>query len=284
MVSLRLLGKLKMELYIDDCESSKTNGLGSSSKLLQVYMTCADIPRADRIHSSEMEKILTVDRHELKSLATNDFDPIYHLFKDRRDDLTDLATSRLKVNHFGEESQDGEKVLVTLSHQCGDNLGIYEILGLSQCFNNNSFRCRFCGWLGKDVDGEDSIQNHDLTPTLIIDTRDERARDLLGASPRRFVFDTVPGVTPFNIAPPDDFHDLPEGTLPEFTVRVLTSIVEKSKDPNQPQYEIGQTKCSAANRIEQKFEEFRFHEGKPSLTWKPGSGFVLKGKACQVRN
>lgn len=282
-ISHRIRGKLKMEFYVDDVETTKSNGLGSNHKILNFYLTCADLPIENKFHSDSMEKIISVERAELKSLTSENFDPLNELFKIVRKDMTDLMTNGLKVTNSKNESV---VIQATLSHQCGDNLGIYEMLGLSQSFNNNAFYCRFCGWSGKERDGEEGecIQNHCFNPPLITSDFDEKARDLLSKSSKRaFVLDGLPGITRFNIAPTDTLHDLPEGTLPEFVCRMCTRIVEKSIDSNQKAYNIGNKKSTAANVIETKFEEFQYHEGRPSFAWSKGS-FYLKGKATQVCN
>lgn len=189
----RLHGKLKFELYCDDCETSKSSGLGANHKLLNVYLTCSDLSIADRTHTTSIEKIISVDRNELKTLATDTFDPVYELFEHLRHDLHDLMTTGVLIS--SEDDSIQEIIQVTISHLCGDNLAIYELLGLSQSFNNNSFFCRFCGFSGVERDGEQTIQDHNLRPPLILDDSQPEAISLTQKARRRFVLDTLPGLT-----------------------------------------------------------------------------------------
>lgn len=273
-IAERLLGKLKLEFYADDLEASKTNGLGASQKLFNIYLTCADVPYDHRIQSEFMEKVLTVDRKKLNQLKTNNYDPVYELFEVVREDLKELMNQGIKVIFGnGQESQ----VSATISHQCGDNLSVYELLGLNICFNNNSFYCRFCGWGGIERDGIESIQNHDLNPALIND--DSEAPHLIDNSKRGFVFNGLPGITRWNLASADDLHDLHDGQVPEFTANVLTRIVKKCVDKDEKAYSLGTIK-DTVKLFERRIEEFNFHEGRPSIAW--NGFFSIKGKAMQV--
>lgn len=250
-IGQRLRGKLKFEFYADDCETSKSSGLGSSHKILNVYMCCADLPLAERTHSDNIEKVISVDRNELKKLQCGDFDPIYELFRVLREDMYELMTQGLPVT-YSTDSSETKSLYVTISHTCGDNLAIYELLGLSQCFNNNSFTCRFCGFTGKEKEGLDSIQNLDLIPRLIKEGTEPEALALIANAPRLFVFDSLPEINRWNLAPADELHDLFDGSLPEFVCQILTSIVKKSSDSNEKAYNLGTFQYQAASLIEKK--------------------------------
>lgn len=95
-----------------------------------------------------------------------------------------------------------------------------------------------------------------------------------------FVFEGIDGITRWNICPADIFHDLPEGVLSDaFELILNTFCVIKDGDKFRYQLISGKTNQSV---IEEKFEAWRFKEGKPTLVWKSDTGFSLTGKGFQV--
>lgn len=137
----RLKGKLKIEFYIDDSLLSPT-GHNQSQKCIFIYASFPDIPFKFRSKSNQIEMILMINRHELKKL--NLADTTFSLFKQLRRDMRHLIENGINV----QTSNGIKNIPVTISSICGDNLGIFEILGFRRSFLNTAFVCRFCGATG----------------------------------------------------------------------------------------------------------------------------------------
>jgi hypothetical protein len=283
--SARLRGKLKLELFIDDTNLSSSTYTGTRQKFLKVYASFADLPIQNRAHSDDIEMVLLVNRSKLKQRNIS----LDMILKDVRDELLMLSVDGIQVQVEGKDV----KFQVTLSAVCGDNLGINELLGFKCCFTNAAFVCRYCGALGRDRSGEDapSIQNlgwqHDLITGL---ASNELAK--YGII-RPFIFDGLPDIDRWSIAPPDNAHDLCEGVLPDITELILQSLVENNQeflaatgDSSGSKQELSQRQREVRARtfILEKFAAFKhnFYEGAIEIKWEVGKGFKLRGTAIQV--
>src|SRR5699024_6114834 len=138
-------------------------------------------------------------------------DPLGVLLRQFKSDLVHLIESGIDVRIDGVN----EKIYPTISTIIADNLGMYELLGMKMSFQNTAFVCRFCGGNGKSKDnGTFSIQD-DLEefPVLANDEDLTLQQRIDLTTDRQFIFDGIDGISRWNIAPCDIFHDLPEGVL-----------------------------------------------------------------------
>lgn len=270
-------GKLKFELYLDDVELMPGNGKGKSRKYLQVYTSCVDVPFHQRMHQNQIELLMMIDRKKVQSLNIDD--PLPALFAPLIQDLAQLMTDGLQVEFNGKRFT----IEVVITSILGDNLGIYELLGRSCCFNSNSFICRYCHAYGNsNRDAVENIQNTSIGMNLVTGQEDENFLSLGQHTVRTFPFAGLPGINQWNIAAPDIMHDVSEGTLPQVLEMILTSIVEKSK-AKVNSYNWGNTKCEAINFINNAYTsgDVTFYEGSVELSWVEGS-FKLLGNAAMV--
>src|SRR5699024_4496548 len=132
----RVHGKLKIELYLDDCQLAPANFAGSKQKHLLVYITFADIPILHRTKMRDIETLIIVNRDKLKVLGDQ---ALTKLFERLIKDLHELPEFNFELSN-GQTS----KIEVAISSIIGDNLQVNEILGFKQSFNDNSFTCRYC--------------------------------------------------------------------------------------------------------------------------------------------
>ncbi|KAH7644258.1 hypothetical protein HUG17_6620 [Dermatophagoides farinae] len=119
---------------------------------------------------------------------------------------------------------------VRLAFVVGDNLGVAELLGFKQCFNQY-FICRFCGATDNEIKKESLISEKELNIKKSISLSEALARRDFGLS-RISKFSEL-DINIFALAPPDFFHDLIEGILgtitsPDTTVLLLykSSIIQ----------------------------------------------------------
>lgn len=271
-VGIRLKGKLKLELYIDDTLLSPGN-LNQNQKHIFVYSSFADIPFKHRAQSNQIDMLIMVNRKDLYRLKFAN--PLFHLFEELRKDLLQLHTTGIQI-----ETQSGLKrtIKVAISTICGDHLSINEILGFRMSFGPDSFACRFCSATGRIKKGDinnTTIQNLGRESNLIEEpTADELSR--LEYKQRRFVFEGLPDISRWNSCPCDPMHDLPEGVLNYFLEIFLTSVVRNKEFRSN-------TMIANIKVITEAFDNFNFYEGSPQVKWnKNQSSIVVLGKAAQV--
>lgn len=270
-------GKLKFELYVDDVELMPGNGKGKSRKYLQVYASCVDVPFHRRMHQNQIELLMMIDRKKVELLDIDD--PLPALFAPLTEDLAQLMNDGLQLEFNGQRFT----VKVVITSILGDNLGIYELLGKSCCFNSNSFICRYCHAFGNSKrNAVENTQNISIGMNLVTGQEDENFLSLGQHAVRTFPFEGLPGINKWNVAAPDIMHDVSEGTMPQILELILTSIVEKSK-AKLGSYNWGNTKREAINFIISTYTSgvVPFYEGAVELSWVDGS-FKLFGNAALV--
>lgn len=116
---------------------------------------------------------------------------------------------------------------------------------------------------------------------------------------RAFVFDGLPGLDRWCLAPPDLTHDLCEGVIPEILEFILTSLLKNTEfllnsgcfdgitstplQANEHQLKLARSK--AKTFIKKQFESFKFYEDNVDVKWDSGKQkFSVTGKAIQVCN
>ncbi|KAI2810569.1 hypothetical protein BLOT_001732 [Blomia tropicalis] len=253
----RLKGRLKIELFLDDANLSPGNS-NKSQKYLNVYATIADFPIERRTHSDDIEVILTVNRKKLMDLSLAD--PFNCLFKRMSSELKQLIEKGIELKvELDDKSEKTIIIPVTISAICGDNLGIYEILGFKKSFNNNSFICRYCSAKANTTDSDSNIQNVMFRPLINKDLAQTMNLADLGIM-REFALNSE-DINRWNISPPDILHDLVEGVSLYVIELILTNFVTDS------------SRNITKQAIINCFDNFKFFEGSPVLKWFPGDGF-----------
>ena len=108
----------------------------------------------------------------------------------------------------------------------GDNLGVNELLGFKQSFANY-FVCRMCG-ATKQVLQDRPIAGHSLHihTSNNADARDNPEKFGIG---RETIF-TILNCNLFKLAPPDLFHDILEGILPDIIQLILVGLKVRKGD------------------------------------------------------
>ncbi len=260
----RLKGKLKIEIYLDDCQLAPSGMFASSrQKHLMVYMTFADLPFNFRTSMKDIEVLMIANRSKLKLLPDNGIPVLLNKLK-----------SELEVNRFFSVPFNGRQVIieVALSNINGDNLQINEILGFKQSFNNNSFVCRYCGVGGNERQSEDTIHQQDRIYDLLTEIPPNLSPAELKAQfgiMKTSIFDNFNGINQFNICPPDLAHDLAEGVVLETLLLILRSMA---------------TNHLSQQAILEKIAKFEPHlyEGKAEIKPDVHNSFTIKSKAVQV--
>jgi hypothetical protein len=120
----RLIGKLKLELYIDDCQLAPSVVFNQQQKYLFLYATFPDLPFENRCSKKDIDVILMANRKKLNDLVEKEglCDPIGALLLTLKDEIKRLM-------QFGIKLDTDETIKLGLSCICGDNLGIYQLLG-----------------------------------------------------------------------------------------------------------------------------------------------------------
>ena len=116
----RVQGKLKLELFIDDCQIAPSGPFNKTQKYIMVYATFADLPMEERCCRENMEMVVMANRNNLKGLKSRRFkDPLVALFSKMKSELKHLMKNGIEINVNGETKRFG----FTLCTICGDNLG-----------------------------------------------------------------------------------------------------------------------------------------------------------------
>lgn len=191
----RILGKIKLEVYIDDTQYSPSY-MNKTQKFTCVYLSLADIPFHLRTKRDEIDIYLLVNKVNLDKLGLSDTN--FALFSRLRSEIESINEEG-GVQLF---TSSGTQfcAAVTISSIVGDNLAIYPLLGFSGCFNVNSYRCRFCLASGRSRDGDDSIQDL-FRHRPIISNEPNAEHHSIRLSP--FIFNGFEDINRWNIAPPD---------------------------------------------------------------------------------
>lgn len=297
----RIKGKLQIEFYLDECVIGPSGMIAQfvysillilyfyigvfnqSQKYLFVYVTIANLPYHHRVHSDDIETLLVVNKKELNSLKL--VNPFAFLFSQLKTDFQYLVNNGITVHLNGHS----HVIFPTITSIVADNLGQYEFLGMKKSFNIRAYCCRFCGLEGDSKDrNEVTIQTHD--PSLQLPLLDESnlsqsAHQNLTTA-RTFIFDQIDGLSKWNCTPPDPFHDLNEGVLPDSIQLILTSLVISTNRRGSLKYNLDpavSTPTEISNRelILHKVDLFKFAEGKCSLKWS-SKGFSISGKGMMV--
>lgn len=122
----RLKGRMKLELYIDEANLSPSN-LNGYQKTTFVYATFADLPFQYRCHKEDIDVVMVANHKKLSILAKANgiTDPMGALLRPLRDELSRLIQDGISIEFEGQSTT----VYLGLSCICGDNSGIYQLLG-----------------------------------------------------------------------------------------------------------------------------------------------------------
>ena len=156
-----------------------------------MYATLANIPFKYRTHCAQMELVLMGRRDDFK-------DNQYELFQDLRQELLYLMQHGVQVSLEGTI----HTIPVTLCTLCGDNLGIYSLLGFKTCFRTNAFICRFCAAKGfAKTDQDIDIQDLSVIQPLFNEDQlsNSNTNDQFGTL-NRSVFEGLPNITRWGLA------------------------------------------------------------------------------------
>ncbi len=265
-LSARLKGKLKLELYLDDCNLAPAGHHGSSrQEHLFVYATFSDLPYHFRTQMKDIELIMMVNRKELKRFGSGG---MLKLFERLKADLIELSTNGISISIGNQQLT----VHLELSSIIGDNLAINEVLGYKLCFNNNAYVCRYCSAGGNLKRIADTIHSSEhiypLVKNIPTNLNTEQLKDQFGIV-NPFLLEGVPGLMRLNICPPDVVHDLAEGVIPKTLQLILRSLVKKS--------------FISQKDVLSFVESYSyFYEGAPEVQASGTFDFKIKGKAIQV--
>ena len=123
----RLQGKLKLELYIDDCQLAPTLCFNQNQKHIFVYATFPDLPYRHRCRKEDIEMVLMANRAKLVQLKEHGLsDPIAALLTGIKNEIKSLMEHGITITVNGQP----QTFEVALSAICGDNAGIFELLGM----------------------------------------------------------------------------------------------------------------------------------------------------------
>ncbi len=269
----RIRGKLKLEVYIDDCQYSPSF-TNRTQNFTCIYLSLADIPYHLRTKRDEIDIYMLVNKAKLDELKLDDVNfALFSLLRSEIETINQNGGLQL-ISSTGVQFN----INVTISTVLGDNAAIYPFIGFSKSFGNNAYRCRFCFAVGRSREGgkEDDIQNS-LTFRQLI-TSSEEADQLLNRR-STFVFESFQGIDRWNISPPDLMHDLSEGVIQNIIELIFTSISAKYKlNPSSGRAWLSDNR----DLISKSVENFSFYEGQPCLRVPAGqSSFKLSGTALQ---
>lgn len=123
----RLKGRFKMETFIDDAQIAPSLIFNKNQKYILVYATFPDIPYENRVSQNNIEILLMANRKKLSELTKNHNldDPIGSLLSTVVDEMKHLMENGINFLVNGNQVN----IKLALSCICGDNAGIYELLG-----------------------------------------------------------------------------------------------------------------------------------------------------------
>ncbi|KAH9417888.1 hypothetical protein DERP_015370 [Dermatophagoides pteronyssinus] len=163
-----------------------------------------------------------------------------------------------------------KKFKIAISAVCGDNKGIYELLGYHTAFTSRSFICRLCGAKAKDnelnqIGNLIDFAKIDYQKALVMDKAAPKPSDKAYGLQTLCAFVDLPNINISNLSPLDCMHDLDEGVLEN--IIFATIKLEKIEIP------LINTAMQTVSFKEDKVKIIGSHRGKLS-------SFKIKGTAA----
>lgn len=217
-----LLFKLRVEFGVDDISIIKR---GKNRKYCMVYSIFANVPPEQRLKKKNVYLIAIVNREALKKARGTINDILRPAFASLQSMSTDGINVHIRRKDSSTQTINIKAVLLAV---CGDNLGIYEILGLKLSWSKG-FICRYC------LAAHNQIQEYTKKRPLAgsdhdVEEYNKLVNNLVPKQANRFnvtnscLFATLPGFNVWNLAPPDITHDLAEGVI----ARALGNVILKN--------------------------------------------------------
>ncbi|KAH9528820.1 hypothetical protein DERF_002736 [Dermatophagoides farinae] len=207
----RMVNCLRLTIYGDDFGFVNPIGVArGNQKLFGMYFD-VDNSTHYRTKSHELPLLMIANRKAIKETSMNE------LLMPLIEDLKKLEKHGLRI------PSRGIILKVRLAFVVGDNLGVAELLGFKQCFNQY-FICRFCGATDNEIKNESLISEKELNIKKSISLSEALARREFGLS-RISKFSELRNINIFALAPPDFFHDLIEGILGTITSNILNGFI-----------------------------------------------------------
>ncbi|KAI2805842.1 hypothetical protein BLOT_004848 [Blomia tropicalis] len=295
----RTRGKLKIELYLDECQVKKSNprfgSKSSDSNMTFFYMTFTDLRYNNRCKMIDIIPFMMIDKTSIKTIKQHHGN-LKIIFENLVEELIILATEGLNFH--------GKTYYSTLSAVLGDSKAIYEFAGFRESFKVNALWCRFCGLPGMcncrniketyininktqychfyncdfnreplKCDEHPSIQHtHNVARLLMsedfnsLDEISQSSKDLGMYRSPALINDELRNLLQIditNIFPPDAMHDVSERILSDVILLLLDGIYTKWKPEPTLQYQMHKTKIQHMIMIEilHKFQNFNYYEG-----------------------
>ncbi|KAH9406433.1 hypothetical protein TYRP_013410 [Tyrophagus putrescentiae] len=130
LITNRVKGKLKLEVYIDDTQYSPSC-MNKTQKFTCVYVSLADIPFHLRTKRNSIDIYMLINKTKFDDLNLKDTN--YAVFHPMRSEIENINRSGgFRVSYSTDITFNIE---VTLMSIVGDNLAIYPLLGFSGSFN-----------------------------------------------------------------------------------------------------------------------------------------------------
>lgn len=274
----RLLGRLRFEIGADDFSLELR---GSAHKYYAVYVSFTNIPPKSRLKRGTIYLWAIIWRPKLKEIGASIDDVFSHL----RDEMRILSETGVNINCINKDNQLVKKnIKCALSGICGDNLGVYELLGLRLCWSKDECICRYCGTKLCDLKNY-----HDKPPLLGGDNLESDLREyeqyvkaagehVAAGKPiksyrnrfnviRPCALLSLPGIDLWSVSPPDVLHDLSEGVVDKLLKLLIMKYALK-----------GLRKAQVLNIV----NKFKFSNGKFKMRIDKGEFEFSSAKAVQV--
>nr|XP_027201013.1 uncharacterized protein LOC113795026 isoform X2 [Dermatophagoides pteronyssinus] len=142
------MGKLQLEFGFDDFSIVNPIGVKNvNHTYMALYLTTPTIPLKYRSKRSDIFVLMLINRAEMKRSGYE----LKDVLKPLIDDLKFIMEEGIEKKITDINGQTiTKKFKIAVSAVCGDNKGIYELLGYHTSFTSRSFICRLCGAKAKD--------------------------------------------------------------------------------------------------------------------------------------
>ncbi|XP_075679521.1 uncharacterized protein LOC113794835 [Dermatophagoides pteronyssinus] len=263
-----MMGKLQLEFGFDDFSITNPIGVKNVNHMyMALYLSSPTIPLQYRLKKNDIFVLMLINRLEMKRAGYE----LNDVLKPLIEDLKNIMKNGIVKEYIDDTDQRKKMVFkICVSAVCGDNKGIYELLGFHTSFTRNTFICRICG--AKAIKKElrqcrnpIDFQGDFYQNALIKDMAKTKTTDKDYGLKAECIFAGLPNLTISNIAPLDCMHDFDEGICEN----IIFAIIKLNK--------------IEVNNIERAIKKIQYHEDRVKITGSHRgnlSTFKIRGTAA----
>nr|XP_027200781.1 uncharacterized protein LOC113794835 [Dermatophagoides pteronyssinus] len=263
-----MMGKLQLEFGFDDFSITNPIGVKNVNHMyMALYLSSPTIPLQYRLKKNDIFVLMLINRLEMKRAGYE----LNDVLKPLIEDLKNIMKNGIVKEYIDDTDQRKKMVFkICVSAVCGDNKGIYELLGFQTSFTRNTFICRICGAKAfkqelRQCKNPIDFQGVLYQNALIRDMAKTKTSDKEYGLKAECIFAGLPNLTISNIAPLDCMHDFDEGICEN----IIFAIIKLNK--------------IEVNNIERAIKKIQYNEDRVKITGSHRgnlSTFKIRGTAA----